>query len=496
MPTEDSDITNASSINQSAPVEQRPKATTKVTPRLTVQERVELGKAARTRELRSNHAAWDPPSPRPDPVDLLAAQAVTRIPELVPIRYGRMLASPFAFYRGAAAIMACDLATTPISGLQVQLCGDAHLSNFGAFASPERDIVFDINDFDETLPGPWEWDVKRLATSCEIAGRERGFDARQRRSIVLSTVGEYRRAMREFASMRHLEVWYALLDAAKIQARWGVTAKPKDLKKIEADFTPHAHTRDNLRAFEKLTHRVGDQLKIVSHPPLIVPVEELLPEATDRVLYEKTFQNFLRAYGKTLPDDRRRLLEQFRLVHTARKVVGVGSVGTRAWIVLLLGRDDQDPLFLQFKEAQASVLEPYAGKSRFTDHGKRVVEGQRMMQAASDIFLGWYKMPVGMDGKPHDFYARQLWDWKLAADIETMPPKELAIYGEMCSWTLARAHARSGDRIAIGAYLGKGETFDQALAEFAVAYADQNQRDYQALVDAVKSGRLQAETGV
>jgi uncharacterized protein (DUF2252 family) len=458
-------------------------------------QRTAMGRTARTKVPRADHAAWDPPGDRPDPVDLLEAQAVTRIPELVPIRYGRMLASPFAFYRGAAAIMASDLATTPNSGLHVQLCGDAHLSNFGGFASPERDIVFDINDFDETLPGPWEWDVKRLAASIEIAGRERGFDARQRRSIVLATAGEYRGAMREFAAMRNLDVWYALLDAAKIQARWGVTAKPKNLKKIEADLT-HAHTRDNLRAFEKLTHRVDDQLKIVSHPPLIVPYEELLSEGSDRFKMVETFQDLLHAYGKTLPDDRRRLLSQFHYVHLARKVVGVGSVGTRTWIALLLGRDDQDPLFLQFKETQASVLEPYAGKSRFTEHGKRVVEGQRLMQAASDIFLGWERVPEGLDGQPHDFYIRQLWDWKLSADVETMSPKEMTIYGEMCGWTLARAHARSGDRIAIGAYLGKGDSFDQALAEFAAAYADQNQRDYQALLDAVKSGRLKAETEV
>jgi uncharacterized protein (DUF2252 family) len=460
------------------------------------EERAALGKAARLKTSREMHGAWGPAGDRPDPVALLEAQAATRLPELVPIRYGRMLTSPFAFYRGAAAIMASDLGMMPNTGLQVQLCGDAHLANFGGFASPERDIVFDINDFDETLPGPWEWDVKRLATSVEIASRERGFDARQRRSIVLSTVGEYRGAMREFASMRNLDVWYALLDATKIQARWGVTAKAKDIKKIEADFTPRAHTRDNLRAFEKLTHRIDDQLKIVSHPPLIVPVEELLAGPSDRFQMVKTFQDFLHAYVKTLPDDLRRLLSQFRYVHLARKVVGVGSVGTRTWIALLLGRDDGDPLFLQFKETQASVLEPYAGKSRFMEHGKRVVEGQRLMQAASDIFLGWERVPEGLDGKPHDFYVRQLWDWKLSADVETMSPKEMIIYGEMCGWTLARAHARSGDRIAIAAYLGKGEAFDQALADFAVAYADQNQRDYQALVDAVKSERLKAETGV
>ena len=475
--------------------EQTLSARSQATPHLTVEERVKLGKAARTHCPRSDHAAWEPPKDRPDPIALLEAQAATRIPELIPIRYGRMLASPFAFYRGAAAIMAWDLAHTPNSGLHVQLCGDAHLSNFGGFASPERDIVFDINDFDETLPGPWEWDVKRLAASVEMVGRERDFAAKLRRSMVLATVAEYRRAMREFAAMHNLDVWYALLDAARIQARWGLTANPKEVKKIEADFT-QPHLRDNQRAFEKLTHQVDGQLRIVSHPPLIVPFEELYPEIADRVQVENLFQGYLQAYRKTVPDDRRHLIEQFHYVHIARKVVGVGSVGTRAYVALLLGRDDRDPLFLQFKEAQASVLEPYIGKSRFADHGKRVVEGQRLMQAASDIFLGWENVPIGFDGKPHDYYARQLWDWKLSPDIETMPPKELLIYGEMCGWTLARAHARSGDRVAIGAYLGKNESFDQAVAEFAAAYADQNERDYETLVKAFKAKHVKAQIGV
>ncbi len=475
--------------------EQTLSARSKATPHLTVEERVKLGKAARTHCPRSDHAAWEPPKDRPDPIALLEAQVATRIPELIPIRYGRMLASPFAFYRGAAAVMAWDLAHTPNSGLEVQLCGDAHLSNFGGFASPERDMVFDINDFDETLPGPWEWDVKRLAASVEMVGRERDFAAKLRRSIVLATVAEYRRAMREFAAMHNLDVWYALLDAVRIKARWGMTANPKGLKKIEADFT-QSHLRDNQRAFEKLTQRVDGQRRIVSHPPLIVPFEELYPEIADRAQAEDFFRDYLVAYHKTLPDDRRYLFEKFHYVHMARKVVGVGSVGTRAYVVLLLGRDDEDPLFLQFKEAQASVLEPYAGKSKFADHGKRVVEGQRLMQAASDIFLGWENVPIGFDGKPHDYYARQLWDWKLSADIETMPPKELLLYGEMCGWTLARAHARSGDRIAIGAYLGKNESFDQAVAEFAVAYADQNERDYETLVKAVKAKHVKAQTGV
>ena len=391
--------------------------------------------------------------------------------------------------------MASDLATLPNTGLYVQLCGDAHLANFGGFASPERDIVFDINDFDETLPGPWEWDVKRLASSVEIAGREKGFEAKTRRSIVLATVKEYRTAMREFAGMHNLDVWYAFLDAAKIRARWGAISRAKDVKKIEENLS-RAHTRDNLRAFEKLTHRVGDQLRIVSHPPLVVPVEELLPETADLQNTVQILTEYVRAYGKTLADDRRHLLEQFRVVHLARKVVGVGSVGTRTWITLLLGRDDADPLFLQIKEAQASVLEPYAGKSKFVDHGKRVVEGQRLMQAASDIFLGWERILEGMDGQPRDFYVRQMWDWKISADVESMPPKELTIYAQMCAWTLARAHARSWDRVAIAAYLGKVEAFDNALVDFAVAYADQNERDFQALVEAVKSGRIKAETNV
>ncbi len=462
---------------------------------LTVEERVKLGKAARPHCSREAHADWNPPKNRPNPLELLEAQAATRIPELIPIRYGRMLASPFAFYRGGAAIMAWDLAHTPNTGLEVQLCGDAHLSNFGGFASPEREMVFDFNDFDETLPGPWEWDVKRLAASVEIVGREQNLGAKLRRSIVLATVGEYRRALREFAAMHDLDVWYALLDAAKIQDRWGTTARTKDVKKIEADFT-QPHLRDNVRAIEKLTHRVNGQLRIVSHPPLLVPFEELYPEISARTQAEDFFRGYLQAYRKTLPDDRRHLIEQYHYADMARKVVGVGSVGTRAYVALLLGRDEEDTLFLQFKEAQASVLEPYAGKSKFADHGKRVVEGQRLMQAASDIFLGWETVSRGIDGKPHDYYARQLWDWKLSIDIETMPPKELSIYGEMCGWTLARAHARSGDRIAIGSYLGKNDSFDQAVADFAAAYADQNERDYQALKKAAKTKRITAQTGI
>jgi uncharacterized protein (DUF2252 family) len=441
-----------------------------------------------------DQAAWDAPADRPNPVALLEEQGKTRLPELLPIRYGRMAASPFAFYRGAAAIMASDLATLPNTGLIVQLCGDAHLANFGGFASPERDLVLDINDFDETLPGPWEWDVKRLAASIEIAGRERGFGAKVRRSLVLAAVGEYHRAMGEFAALGNLDVWHQQMDLAAMQKRWGMKAKPKAMKTLDADFTP-AHTRDNVRAYEKLTVRVNAEPRIAARPPLVVPIEDIVQgPALDRL--EQALPALVRSYRRSLQADRRQLLESYRYVHLARKVVGVGSVGTRTWIVLLLGRDETDPLFLQVKEAKASVLEPYLKKSTYADSGQRVVEGQRLMQAASDIFLGWERVPEGMDGKPHDFYIRQLWDWKISVDVETMAPDEIMVYGRMCGWILAHAHARSGDRIVISAYLGAGESCDQALAEFAAAYADQNERDYQALTAAVKSGRIKAETGI
>ena len=471
-----------------------PRAAPRVAPHLTVQERLALGKTARNRCPREAHATWEAPADRPDPIHLLEAQAADRVPELVPIRYGRMLANPFAFYRGAAAIMAADLASMSNTGLNVQLCGDAHLSNFGGFASPERELVLDINDFDETLPGPWEWDVKRLAASVEIAGRERGFDAKQRRNHVSATVGEYHRAMREFAGLGNLEMWYLHLNLQTVQSRWLMTTKTKALKALETEFS-QAYHRDNLRAFEKLTTRVNGQLKIAAHPPLVVPIEDLLP-GVEKDELEQTMRRLIRTYRSSLQPDRRHLLESYQYVHIARKVVGVGSVGTRTWIMLLLGRDDGDPLFLQAKEAQASVLEPYLAKSVYTDHGKRVVEGQWLMQAASDIFLGWERIPICSDGKTHDYYFRQLWDWKISVNVETMPPDEMMVYGKMCGWTLARAHARSGDRLAISAYLGKSNVFDKALVEFAVAFADQNERDYQSLVAAVNEGRIKAETDI
>lgn len=483
----------ADSMLEAAVTKEPSQTGARVMPYLAVRERAGRGKAARKSCPRSSHAAWDPTADRPDPIDLLEAQAKTRIPELVPIRYQRMSVSPFAFYRGAAAIMASDLSTMPNTGLYVQLCGDAHISNFGGFASAERELILDVNDFDETLPGPWEWDVKRLVASVEIAGRERGFGSKTRRGLVLGTAGEYHQAMREFAAMDNLELWYLHMDLNGMEARWGKSAKSKAFKVLDADLA-HAHQKDNHRALEKLTRRVGDQIRIAPNPPLVVPVEDFVRSSeVDRA--HEIMRAFIRKYRSTLRGDHRRLLESYRYVHAARKVVGVGSVGTRAWIALLLGRDETDPLFLQVKEAQASVYEPFLGKSAYAESGRRVIEGQWLMQSSSDIFLGWERIAAGLDGKSHDFYVRQLWDWKLSFEIEAMGLAEMTVYAKMCAWTLARAHARSGDRVAIGAYLGKSKLTDNALAEFAVAYADQNERDYQALIAAVQSGRVNAGTG-
>ncbi|MFL5859501.1 MAG: DUF2252 domain-containing protein [Solirubrobacteraceae bacterium] len=463
-------------------------------PHHTVQERAAFGKAARAEVPRSSHGRFEPAADRPDPVDLLEAQAATRVPELVPIRYGRMLVSPFTFYRGAAKIMAADLATTPNSGLTVQCCGDAHLSNFGVFASPERRLVFDINDFDETLPGPWEWDVKRLAVSMLIAAQDNGFAPRQQEQIVRDTVGRYREAMREFAGMGNLEVWYAHLDVETILTRFASQFQQRQVKRTEKALAK-ARTRDSMSAFAKLTHQANGRSEIVDQSPLIVPIRRLLGDRSEEEM-QAELHELLRAYRDTLQHDRRVLLEQFRLVDFARKVVGVGSVGTRAWIALMFGRDDSDPLFLQMKEAEASVLEEFVGESEFANHGERVVHGQRLMQATSDIFLGWLHQPSGLDNKARDFYGRQLRDWKGSAEIEQMVPDGMSAYGALCGWTLARAHARSGDRIAIASYLGGGTTFDRAVLEFSMAYAEQNQRDYQRLVDAVASGRIDARTGL
>ena len=463
--------------------------TTNAVVHLTPEERAARGKAARAEAPRSSHGGWDPPSGRADPVGLLEEQAKSRVQDLVPIRYGRMLASPFAFYRGAAYLMASDLASTPRSGLIVQVCGDAHVSNFGLFGSPERELLFDINDFDETAHGPWEWDVKRLAASLAIAGRNNGFADKERAEVVRDAVGAYRSAMRQFAGMRNLEVWYA--HARVQQGLPGLQAMldKKNLKAAERVVTK-ARTKDSLEAFAKLTHVVDGELRIISEPPLIVPVEELLPP-NDAAKFLETIHDLIRSYRRTLQGDRKHLLEDFRFVHLARKVVGVGSVGTRAWIVLMLGRDGQDPLFLQAKEAQASVLEPFVGKSRYANHGQRVVEGQRLMQASSDIFLGWNRL-AGFDGVVRDFYIRQLRDWKGSWAPEAMVPQVMNVYGQMCGWTLARAHARSGDRVAISSYVGNSDAFDRAIASFSEAYADQNERDYDALKAAVKADRIKA----
>ena len=470
-----------------------PSASTKSPPvkPATVDERAAAGKAAREQTPRSSHGEWNPARDRVDPVEVLEGQATTRVPELVPIRYGRMLASPFTFYRGAAAIMAMDLAKTPESGLRVQACGDAHLSNFGVFAAPDRRLVLDVNDFDETLPGPWEWDVKRLAASFAIAGRDRDFTPEETRAAVLSTVRHYREAMREFAAMRNLDVWYARLDVDALLADVSKVADRKQMKAAQKN-VKKAEKKNSMKAFDRLVHEVDGEPRIISDPPLLVPVRELVSDDQRHALEERIVE-MLGRYRESLKGDRRHLFDSYRFVEMARKVVGVGSVGTRAWVVLMMGRDGQDPLFLQAKEAEASVLEPYVGKSEFGNHGERVVEGQWLMQASSDILLGWLPA-LGWDERERDFYVRQLWDGKRSVEIETMPPEGLEIYGRVCGWTLARAHARSGDRIAIGAYLGKGESFDQAIADFSERYADQNELDYGALADAAKSGRIEVET--
>ena len=460
--------------------------------RLTVEERIARGKAARREVPRESHAGFTPASHRPDPVVLLERQAATRVPELVPIRYGRMLVSPFTFYRGSALIMASDLAGSPNSGITTQLCGDAHLMNFGVFASPERRLVVGINDFDETFPGPWEWDIKRLAASLAIAGRDNGYSAKERTKVLLTSLAGYREAMRQFAGMTNLAVWYAHLDTDTIVAQLRLE-KERALSKRAAATATKARTRDSMQAFDKLTHVVDGERRIISDPPLIQPVEEVF-EGIDAERFMDWMRTLLRDYGSTLQSDRRHLLEDFRLAHIARKVVGVGSVGSRAWILLMFGRDDADPLFLQAKEAQASVLEEFVGAAAHASHGARVVEGQHLMQEASDIFLG-YTRALSSDGVERDFYMRQLRDWKGAAIVETMTPSTLAQYGRVCGWTLARAHARSGDRIAIASYLGRGDAFDRAIAEFSEAYADQNERDYDALVQAEKDGRITVARG-
>jgi uncharacterized protein (DUF2252 family) len=455
----------------------------------------EFGRAARKRISRGAQGQWEPGPDRVSPLEILAEQDQTRVPELVPVRYGRMLASSFTFYRGAAAIMAADLGSTPDSGLQVQLCGDAHLSNFGVFQAPDRRLVFDINDFDETLPGPFEWDVKRLAASVAIGARDRGFTAAEGEAAVLGSVAAYRTAMTAFAAMKELDVWYARLDVDEFQQRWGSRIGKDARRRLDKNLAK-ARNKDSLRALEKLTERRDGELRIASRPPLLVPVEELaVREGADPKAITAVMRRLLDEYRDTLDDQARVLADHYRFIDAAHKVVGVGSVGTRAWIALLFGHDGSDPLFLQIKEAGPSVLEPFAGKSTFEQHGRRVVAGQRLTQAAGDVLLGWLTAE-GLDGKKRDFYVRQLWDGKGSADIESMDAATMVSYAQLCGWTLARAHARTGDRRAIAAYLGKGDRFDRAIAEFSQAYADQNEADYALLMKARQSGDLVVESGL
>lgn len=457
-----------------------------------------FGRAARVPTPRTSHATWAPPEDRADPVSLLEQQATSRVPDLVPIRHGRMMVSPFTFYRGAALLMAADLARTPSSGLIVQLCGDAHLSNFGLFASAERHLVFDINDFDETHPGPFEWDVKRLVASVEIAGRYRGFTDEERRANNLAAARGYRERMLRAAESGVLEAWYDHLDVDKVQTwlqseREEERAQKRQIKNFDA-VVAKARTRDSMQAFSKLVSTEDGRMRIIADPPLIVPVEDLFP---DGEIVEDTvggMRDILRAYRETLTTANHPLAE-FSYVHMARKVVGVGSVGTRAWIVLLRGRDDQDPLFLQAKEAQASVLERFLEPCEYDNQGERVVRGQRLMQGSSDIFLGWQRVR-GEGGIERDFYMRQLRDWKGSVDPEKAVPRGTLLYARICGETLARAHARSGDRVEIAAYLGKSDVFDEAIADFAEAYADQNDADYAAFIAAIDSGRLAAVQGL
>jgi uncharacterized protein (DUF2252 family) len=460
---------------------------------LTLAERSALGKAARAEVPRGMHGEWEPSADRPDPVGILERQAETRVVELVPIRYGRMLLSPFTFYRGAAALMASDLADGPRTSLQAQLCGDAHLSNFGVFAAPDRRLVFGLNDFDETLPGPFEWDVKRLAVSFEVAGRDRGYGAKERAAINAAVARSYRESMRSLASMRTLDLWYARIDVEDFVRGLEASLSRAQRKRGERNLAK-TRTKDSLKAFAKLTRLVDGEPRIVSDPPLIVPIDELVEPGQEDSVHE-ALRSLIRSYRQTLPRDRRKLLERFRYVDAARKVVGVGSVGTRAWIILMLGRDNDDPLFLQAKEAEASVLEHHLGKSQYANHGQRVVEGQRMMQAASDIMLGWLHT-TGLDGLERDFYIRQLWDAKGSVLVEAIEPELMKAYARVCGWTLARAHARSGDAVAIASYLGSGDSFDRALAAFAETYADQNERDYAALKAAAASGGIVVEAGL
>jgi uncharacterized protein (DUF2252 family) len=458
---------------------------------LSRSERAARGRDARADAPRSSHAEFTRDPARPAPLDLLARQDATRLQDLLPIRYGRMSVSPFTYYRGAALPMASDLADTPRSGITVQVCGDAHLMNFGLFASPERKVVFDINDFDETLPGPWEWDVKRLAASLEIAARDSGFSARRCRQVVVGSVAEYRRAMREFAAGTSLQVWYAHADIDTVQAMFVDRLRDQDRRALAKNVTK-VRSRDNLGALRRFAEVRDGAARIVADPPIVLPLDHLTQTQEQAAQVYEQLAGVIGAYRSTLEPERRALLDRFGLVDIAHKVVGVGSVGTRCWIVLMMGKDDSDPLFLQAKEAGPSVLEEFAGRSRYGNSGRRVVVGQRLMQTVSDVLLGWMRV-TGIDERTRDFYIRQLRDWKGSANVATMDDKRLRTYGQLCAWTLARAHARTGDDVAIAAYLGSADTFEHAVGEFATAYADQNERDHAALLEAIEAGRVVAD---
>lgn len=452
------------------------------------QERRKIGKEIRERVPRSSLAVWQPTDDRRDPVQLLIDQGDDRVPDLVPIRYARMLSSEFAFYRGAAAVMASDLSYSPHTPITVQMCGDAHLVNFGGYAAPDRAFVFDVNDFDETLHGPFEYDLKRLVASFAVAGRDRGFDAATRAPIIAEVVRTYRKAIQQFSTMDRMDVWYSRLTAEDIESDWGADLSKKYRKAFEKNVAK-AQTKTSAKALQKLTTTAADgTISFDSNPPFLEPFDEVVgseykPEYTHAV------QSALTGYRRSLQSDRRVLFSGYRVVDLARKVVGVGSVGTRCWVMLLMAdQDENDVLMLQLKQAVASVYEPYLAKSRASQHGQRVVEGQRVMQAASDILLGYTRLTV--QGHEIDFYVRQMWDWKESADVSTMDATQLRVYGQLCGWTLARAHARSGDRVTLAGYLGTDDKFDQAMVEFAEAYADQNAQDFKALQDAASAGRI------
>jgi uncharacterized protein (DUF2252 family) len=452
-----------------------------------IEERSAEGRAEREAVPLEAHGEWAAPADRPDPVGVLEAQDALRVPDLVPIRHGRMIVSPFTFYRGSAAIMAWDLSSTPTTGLRVQCCGDAHLSNFGVFAAPDRQVVFDLNDFDETLPAPFEWDVKRLVASVVVAARDNGHHRKKQRAAARAAAAAYRTTMAKAAAMRFLDVWYTRFDADKVIAELTSTADKASVKAAKK-VVRKAQTRTSLGSLAKFAERVDDGYRIKQQPPVIVRPPETLSDD-----FEQLIAKGLANYARSLAPDRRVVLDRYHYADFARKVVGVGSVGTEALMILLMGDREDDPLFLQIKQANRSVLAPYAGAGRYKHQGARVVHGQRLTQAASDAFLGWF---TGAAASRPDFYVRQLRDKKGSVEVEGLSPAHLTTYGELCGTTLARAHARTGDATRITGYLGDDDTFDRALERFAVAYADQNDADYAAFTDAAAEHRIDVERGV